>query len=65
MTGFLCKGPHVVLGGLLRIIWTPGPKPRGNPELGGQEVGGEGSAYWPHPHLLHLTKATLIGCTCV
>ena len=64
MTGFVCKGPHVVLGEL-RIIWTPGPKPRGNPELGGQEVGGEGSAYWPHPHLLYLTKATLIGCTCV
>ena len=49
MTGFLCKGPHVVLGGLLRIIWTPGPKPRGNPELEGRRWEGR-AVHIGHTH---------------
>ena len=48
MTGFVCKGPHVVLGGL-RIIWTPGPKPRGNPELGGAGGGRGGQCILATP----------------
>ena len=43
MFGFVCQGPwpHTILREL-RIIWTPRPKPGGNPELEGGGVAGGG-----------------------
>ena len=48
MTGFVCQGPHAVLGEL-GIIWTLGPKSRGNPELGGAGGGRGGQCILATP----------------